>query len=256
MALQLKERDITLFGKTLHLFAGSPLLDFTVPLARLIRRSEVDIHLTPEVRHQPPQEKDGQPIPQTEGWVIGFRQAMVEFDVFDLEGIFEEAVVDALKQALANALLGHSITVDALTVLHLADPVFEVQNRALPPDQRKHKARQLALADLRGLIDSSEHLAHVLDLPDDLLKWVYDRFHINLDLLSWLSQVLARFLNEKLVIPLPASIPIQPPESLSTDYPDLRLLPLQIPLRSPLLSISADELLLQVEVGTLKHLRE
>jgi hypothetical protein len=67
--------------------------------------------------------------------------------------------------------------------------------------------------------------------------------------------VLARFLKEKLTCPLPSSIPIPPPADLAAKFPGLRLLPLQLPIRNPVLLIT-DELLVQLEPGTVQDLRE
>jgi hypothetical protein len=220
MAVTIKERDIKIFGKTFHLFEGNPHLDFSVSLAKLIHRSEVDVHLVPEIRHIPAQQVDGKAIPETEGWAIGFSDAMVEFDVWDLEGIFEDVVVDALREALAEDLAGQSDIADFL-------------------------------------IDKADRLAELLDLPDDLVKWIYDRLHLNLDLLSWLSQTLARLMKEKLFYRLPKTLILPaalPADSLTAGLPDLRLLPIELPIRNPALIIDPQEILVMVELGMEKDL--
>ncbi|HVM73040.1 MAG TPA: hypothetical protein VMT91_14850 [Anaerolineales bacterium] len=257
LSLQLKEKDIKLFGKTLRIFQGSPKLGIVLPLAKYIRHSEVDIHLEPEVRHIPPEIKDGQPIPATEGWAIGFREAMVQFDVFDLEAIFEDVVVGALKVALNDALFGRDSTlVDILIDAHLANFFFRLQYRNLTPAQRRDKACQLAEQDLRLLISDSQKIAILLDLPDDKRKWLYDSQHKNLDLVSWLAETLAHFFREKLAFPLPGELSLNPPDSLLAKNPDLRLAPIRVPVRNPALSINPGELLIQVEPGAVEDLRK
>lgn len=164
-------------------------------------------------------------------------------------------MVGALRHALADALAGHSTFVDILAGVHMANPVFQVENHELPFNQRWAKARQLAMDDLRALIDDADRLAEILDLPDDLVKWVYDRVHRNLDLVSWLSEVLAHFFNEKLVYPLPATLAI-PANSLKTTNPKLRLLPIQVTIRNPRLTIAPDEVVITLEPGTIEELRE
>ncbi|MHB1417418.1 MAG: hypothetical protein ACYC1C_19400, partial [Chloroflexota bacterium] len=142
--VRVQERDITILGHTLRLFEGTPTLEFTVSIAKFVKRSEIDVHLAPEIRSR---QADGH-----QEWSIGFSRAMVQFDAFDLEGNFEDMVVEGLRQEVARAASASSGVVDALAAVHMANPAFELQYRHLSIEQRWEKARLLAVDDLTEFV--------------------------------------------------------------------------------------------------------
>jgi hypothetical protein len=199
-------------------FSDDPDISFDLDLSGVIR-SEVSVTARPVVKHRVDPNRlpwmtdlDAEDAGVPNRWQIFIDPVTVDIDVFDVADIIGDLLEDAVDAAI-DGLLGWM------------------------PDW----AKDIVKAILGPIIDL---IRDILDIPDDIGEWLSDLLGVSLGLFNTIVNFVADYFAAK--TPL---YEFEDPFPVLDAVPGVPLIPVKIPIRSFDVRFTADEMIIEANVG-------